>query len=481
MARSLALISAAAAAALARAEPASLSCGAGLCFASGIGSSMVLQQAPARAAVYGSVPAGSPAGASVVVSINATDGSFSKTYAAAANADGSWKVVLGDARPGGAATYSLAASCANCAGSAGDRVTPTLTDVVFGDVFFCSGQSNMWLPLWFTFERNETTRNVALGRYDNLRLWRGGLGKLGPPTGGSGNWVAPAGPEPPGGDDGNDALTNQWRHPKDLLPPNFIRDGEPWLWEFPSTCFYAASYLTDMMVAAGMTPPPMGLMTVPVGGTMLEEWSSPETQAKVKNVTCMCTDSGCDSYQPLGPNCVGNSAMWYGNTQPFVNLTIKMHLYYQGENNLQFDGGNSAQNTGYAALFPQMIADWRAIWSAVPGTTDPLAPFGFVTLADGTDEAWGLSMAGLRWAQFGSYATVPNALMPNTFAALGHDAGDPWDDDSCGDRACCVDPYIPLGSTCEGDHRGQWSVNGTGWFEGQVHRMYPRQNPAHRP
>lgn len=135
----------------------------------------------------------------------------------------------------------------------------------------------------------------------------------------------------------------------------------------------------------------------------------------------------------------------------------------------QFDGGNSAQGTGYAALFPQMIADWRAIWSAVPGTTDPLAPFGFVTLADGTDEAWGLSMAGLRMAQMGSFETVPNPAMPNTFMALGHDAGDPWDDDSCGDRACCVDPYIALGSTCEGDHRGQWSVNGTGWFMGQVH------------
>ena len=257
----------------------------------------------------------------------------------------------------------------------------------------------MWLPLWFTFERNETTARAAAGAYDNLRLWRGGLGKLAAPAS-SGNWVAPAGPEP--GSDSSDALTNQWRHPKDLLAPNFIRDGEPWLWEYPSTCFYAAAYLTDMMVAAGQTPPAFGLMTVPIGGTMVEEWSSPETQAKVKNVTCMCAGNGCPNYSPLGPDCVGNSACWFGNTQPFVNITIKLHLYYQGENNLQFDGGNSQQGTGYAALFPQMIADWRAIWSAVPGTTDPLAPFGFVTLADGTDEAWGLSMAGMRMAQMGS-------------------------------------------------------------------------------
>lgn len=52
---------------------------------------------------------------------------------------------------------------------------------------------------------------------------------------------------------------------------------------------------------------------------------------------------------------------------------------------------------------------------------------------------------------------------------MGHDAGDPWDADTCGDRACCVDDFIPLGETCEGDHRGQWSVNGTGWFMGCVH------------
>ena len=305
-----------------------------------------------------------------------------------------------------------------------------------------------------------------MGKYDNLRLWRGGLGKVNSPTE-SGNWVLPSGPEP--GSDSNDALTDQWRHPKDLLPPNFIRDGEPWLWEFPSTCFYTASYLTDMMLADGKTPPPIGIMTTPVGGTMIEEWTDPQTQNLCRNVTCMCQDQGCNPYQPLGPNCTGNSDLWYGNTQPFVNITLKMFLWYQSENNLQYDGGNSAQNTGYGCLFPAMIQSWRNIWSLVPGTTDPLAPFGFVTLADGTDEAWGISMAGQRWAQMGNYAIVPNPAMPNTFVAMGHDAGDPWDDDSCGDRHCCVDPYIPLGDTCEGDHRGQWSVNGTGWFMGQVH------------
>jgi len=117
-----------------------------------------------------------------------------------------------------------------------------------------------------------------------------------------------------------------------------------------------------------------------------------------------------------------------------------------------------------------MIAEWRAIWSAAPGTTDPLAPFGFVTLADGTDEAWGLSMAGLRWAQTANFGHVPNPAMPNTFAALGHDAGDQWDADQCATPlSCCVPAWAPLGEKCIGDHRGEYAYWDTNWFMGQVH------------
>ena len=137
--------------------------------------------------------------------------------------------------------------------------------------------------------------------------------------------------------------------------------------------------------------------------------------------------SSCDVYQPLSrAACPGNAQLYQGNVEPFVNLTVKGWLWYQGENNLQYDGGDSADGTGYACLLPRMIAQWRAVWSAVPGTTDPLAPFGLVSLADGTDEAWGVNMAGLHWAQTASYGALPNPLMPNTFLASAYDLGDPW-------------------------------------------------------
>ena len=277
----------------------------------------------------------------------------------------------------------------------------------------------------------------------------------------SGNWVGPEGLEP--GTMGDDALTNQWRHPLDVASEE-IRPGEPWFWEFSAIGFYAAQYLTDYL---GVDAPPLGLMMVPVGGTMVEEWSAPETQQLCSNVTCMCMgdSKSCNPYQPLGDNCTGNSALWWGNVQPFVNITIRFHWYYQGENNLQYDAGNSARGTGYSCLFPAMIAAWRKIWSTVSGTTSPLAPFGFVELADGTDEAWGISMAGLRHAQTGNYGGVPNPIMPNVFRALGHDAGDQWDADGCANpNSCCVPTWHSLGPKCIGDHRGEWDWFSTNWF-----------------
>ena len=278
----------------------SSSCGANLCFSSGFGSGGVLQRAPARAALYGSAPASCVAGVSL--RLFSVDGGYSKVFSSPLASDGTWKLLL-DAMPTGG-NFSAAASCAG-------QPTRTLTDLTFGDVWLCAGQSNEWLPMWFTESRNATTEAIAKGAYRNIRVWRGGLQQ----TTSHPNYVISGGPEP--GSDPGDALTEQWRRPVDLLPPNYIRDGEPWLWEFPATCFYAFAFLTDKLGAAA---PPLGLLSVPVGGTMLEEWSSPDAQAKCKNVTCMCQKKGCDPYGPIDGSCEKNSDMFYGSIQPYLNM-----------------------------------------------------------------------------------------------------------------------------------------------------------------
>ena len=88
--------------------------------------------------------------------------------------------------------------------------------------------------------------------------------------------------------------------------------------------------------------------------------------------------------------------------------------------------GNSATQCGYGCQMPSMVAAWRRQWSE-QGTTDPLAPFGVVTLAAGGSEGHDSAMAGMRWSQTANYGVLPNAAMPNTFLAHAYDLGDPMD------------------------------------------------------
>ena len=111
--------------------------------------------------------------------------------------------------------------------------------------------------------------------------------------------------------------------------------------------------------------------------------------------------------------------------------------------------GNSADGTGYACEITKMVAAWREVWSAVPGTTDPRAPFGIATLASGGSEGNDAHMANMRNAQTASFGRWDNEALPNTFGAQLYDLGDPWGHAGTGDgneltaagneTRCCAD------------------------------------------
>ena len=87
-----------------------------------------------------------------------------------------------------------------------------------------------------------------------------------------------------------------------------------------------------------------------------------------------------------------------------------------------------------------MVDLWRKTWSAVSGTTDPLAPFGIVTLASGGSEG-GADIGGMRWSQTANYGVNPNPAMPATFVAQAYDIGDPFPSKSCYGWRCCWNNY----------------------------------------
>ena len=102
--------------------------------------------------------------------------------------------------------------------------------------------------------------------------------------------------------------------------------------------------------------------------------------------------------------------------------------------------GNSALGTGYSCLMPLLVRAWRALWSQTPGTTDPLAPFGVVTLAASGSEG-GPDLGSMRLAQTAGYGVLPNAAMPNTFLAQAFDLDDPFCNTTCYYDQCCFNNF----------------------------------------
>ena len=131
--------------------------------------------------------------------------------------------------------------------------------------------------------------------------------------------------------------------------------------------------------------------------------------------------------------------------QQGVTLTPLSH--FPGENNMGGTKGSALANVGYSCEQKALVTGWRKVWSETPGTTQPDAPFGIVTLASSGSEG-GPDMGAMRLAQTAGYGVLPGPAgsgMENTFLAQAFDLDDPWGpsegpcltDASRGGWGCC--------------------------------------------
>ena len=122
-----------------------------LSFASTFGDHAVLQQAPAQAVVWGFAPAG----AKVSVSFGG------KAIDAPVTTYMGQSAFMAKLPP----TPSSMTTTHNITATSGGK-TITLGSVLFGDVWVCSGQSNMGLPVWATL--NASAELEAAGSASSL-------------------------------------------------------------------------------------------------------------------------------------------------------------------------------------------------------------------------------------------------------------------------------------------------------------------------
>lgn len=265
------------------------------------GNHMVLQQ-NADVAVWGWADAGEEVTVELGESQAVTE----------AGADGKWSVRLAAGAAGG--PHQLTVRGKN---------TITLDDVLLGDVWVGSGQSNMQ---WSVAQSDNPQEEIAAANYPEIRLFT----------------VARSIAQEP-----QDDCQGEWV----VCSPETIAG-------FSAVLYYFGRHLHQEVNI------PMGLINTSWGGTIVEAWTSRETLESDPDYQPILERSAV--FRTDTPNQA--SVLYNGMVHPIIPFSIRGVTWYQGESNV-------SRAVQYQKLFPAMIADWRQHW----GQGD--FPFYFVQLA----------------------------------------------------------------------------------------------------
>ncbi|OWF52495.1 Sialate O-acetylesterase [Mizuhopecten yessoensis] len=326
-------------------------------FAAYYGDHMVLQRAPKQAVVWGYHPF-------TYVYVGVTVGN--STQYGLVNTQGVWSVILDPVE--GPGPYNITAH-----GLAGEI---TLTDVLFGDVWVCSGQSNMEFTVRMGNNASEEIQDAD--NFPNIRVFTVNQ-RAGSSTPLSDFTI-------------KNSIKQYWSVASNTSIGGTDRD---WGY-FSAVCWLYGKYLYQKLGY------PVGLVNTCWGGTPVEAWSSPDALFK------------CGLFRT--PHDTGKNRCNLLIIR--LNMTIYGAVWYQGES-------NAPSPHNYNCTFPSMISDWRAKFHSSHGQNDPSFPFGFVML--GANEADMTKFDGfpeIRWHQTADFGYVPNSKMVNTFMANAMDLPD---------------------------------------------------------
>lgn len=287
-----------------------------------------------------------------------------------ADSEGNWKTVIPTTRAGG--PYVLTVKAAN---------TIRLENVLLGEVWLCSGQSNMNFPMhkvpgnWRNGVLNYE-EEIAKADYPNIRLF--------------------AVPQRVSGHVQKDT-EGEW----EVCSPETVAD-------FSAVAYYFAREITKE------TGFPVGLIHSSWGGTPAEAWTKKEVleadpdfhpilerynkvmQEYAKEMSRYQTEFAHASSPPAEPENPQNNksptVLYNAMIAPLVPYTVKGVIWYQGESNAE-------RAYQYRKLLPAMINSWRQDWNKE-------LPFYFVQIAPHKGQN-----PEIREAQFLTYQTVPRTGM----------------------------------------------------------------------
>ncbi|KAK6168919.1 hypothetical protein SNE40_020075 [Patella caerulea] len=332
---------------------------------------MVLQRAPYHAVVWGYSP---NIGERIIIRVSDTEQIYKAIVEKGPDGvNGIWKVKLNPENR----TIPFVITAISSTGSR------SIANVLFGDVWLCSGQSNMQFTVNQTYNASQIVDEAS--QYTSVRLFT----------------VAETQSPYPAYD------LIEVQQPWSMANKESVGFA-PWKY-FSSVCWLFGKSLYDKKQY------PIGLIATDWGGTPVEAWSSVEALSKCGLQAGQYPVE--EEWFGVGAT-MGNSVLWNAMVHPMINMTIYGAIWYQGE-------ANQVVNVNkYNCTFPTMIDDWRLQFSQA-GDTNPLFPFGFVQLAaNRLDPSISTGFPDIRWHQTADYGLVPNKRMPNVFMSVAMDLPD---------------------------------------------------------
>lgn len=301
---------------------------------------------------------------------------------AKAGGDGKWSIKLDPLKSGGPHELVVAG-----------RNTVTVRDVLVGEVWVCSGQSNME---WIVSASNNAAEEKASANYPKIRHFLVPKRQEAAPVSDVvGSWKV-CSPETVGGFTAVGYFFGRELHQKLNVPVGLIHTS----WGGTA----AQLWTSKPVLEANATLKPI----VEGFAKQMENYEKAAAGHKesVEKAKAEGKPAPKAPNKPMAPSCLYN-----GMIAPVIPYGIKGAIWYQGESN----AGNAKQ---YQTLFPEMIKNWRKDW----GQGD--FPFGFVQLANFM--ARKDQPADSNWAELREAQTMTLSL-PKTGMAVIIDIGDAKD------------------------------------------------------
>ena len=225
-----------------------------------------------------------------------------KSYVVRSDSNGKWKISVKTPKAGGPFSITF---------SDGEKLT--INNILIGEVWICSGQSNMEMPMkgYKNQPVDNAVEDILHSKDSNLRLFTVKRNSKFKPV---------------------DDVTGNWNEAN----PASVRN-------FSATAYYFGRELRRSLDV------PVGLIVAAWGGSACEAWMTADWLKAFPDAKIPASEEDIKSKNRTP------TVLYNGMLHPLIGFSMRGVIWYQGEDNV-------TRYSTYADMLTTMIGGWRSVW-----------------------------------------------------------------------------------------------------------------------